>query len=435
VNAEGIMSGKRGELSVKFIERAVKRPGRYYDGWGSGLMLEVGPNGRASWVLRYMRDSKERWHGLGSLTDVTLDEAREIAHVKRKALRQDDIDPIDAERAERAARAAERAKTRTFGECAEALLERKRPLWRHEKHASQWQSSLLGITKAGLPARDDYCRELRRIPVAAIDKAAVIRALEPIWVDRHESAQRLRNRIEAVLSYAVSRGYRDPGPNPASLEVIGDALPSRKELKNRVRKTHFAALDYHEIGTFMTELRALPGVIPRAVEFAILTAARTNETLGVRWSEVDLARGEWNIPDTRMKGGRDHRVMLSDAAIAILRALPRVSDLVFPSADLEKPLGEDALRRLVHRKMGRPTITIHGFRSTFSTWANEHTNFPHGAIEIALAHAVGTEVSRAYARGDMIAKRRELMAAWAGFCATPSLAMGGNVISIGRGRT
>jgi integrase len=324
------MSAKRGSLSVKFIDRAVKRPGRYYDGWGSGLMLEVGPNGRASWVLRYMRDGKERWHGLGSLTDVTLDEAREIARIKRKALRKDGIDPIEAERAERGARAAARAKTRTFGECAEALIERKRPLWRHEKHASQWQSSVLGITKAGLPSRDDYCRELRRMPVAVIDKAAVIRALEPIWVERHESAQRLRNRIEAVLSFAVSRGYREPGPNPASLEVIGDALPSRKELKNRVRKTHYAALDYHEIGTLMTELRALSGIIPRALEFAILTAARTNEALGACWTEVDLARGEWNIPDTRMKGGRDHRVLLSDAAIALLRASPRVSELVFP---------------------------------------------------------------------------------------------------------
>jgi integrase len=428
------MSAKRGSLSVKFIDRAVKRPGRYYDGWGSGLMLEVGPSGRASWVLRYMRDGKERWHGLGSLTDVTLDEAREIARVKRKALRKDGIDPIEAERAERVARAAERAMTRTFGECAESLIERKRPLWRHEKHASQWQSSVLGITKAGLPVRDDYCRELRRMPVAAIDKAAVIRTLEPIWVGRHESAQRLRNRIEAVLSFAVSRGCREPGPNPASLEVIGDALPSRKELKNRVRKTHYAALDYHEIGTFMTELRALPGIIPRALEFAVLTAARTNEVLGARWSEVDLARGEWNIPDTRMKGGRDHRVLLSDAAIALLRGLPRVSDLVFPSTDLGKPLGEDALRRFLHRKMSRRSITVHGFRSTFSTWGNECTNFPHHAIEIALAHVVGSEVARAYARGDMIAKRRELMTAWARFCATPSLATGDNVISIGQGR-
>jgi integrase len=426
------MTAKRGELSVKFIERAIKRPGRHYDGRGSGLLLEVGPNGRASWVLRYMRDGKERWHGLGSLTDVTLDEAREFARVKRQALRKDGIDPIDTERTERATRAAERAKTRTFGECAEALLERKRPLWKHEKHSSQWQSSVLGITKAGLPARDDYCRELRRMPVAAIDKAAVIRALEPIWVDRHESAQRLRNRIETVLSFAVSRGYRQPGPNPASLEMIGDALPSRKELKNRVRKTHFAALDYHEIGTFMADLRELPGSIPRALELTILTAARSAEVLGALWSEIDLARGEWNIPHTRMKGGRDHRVLLSDAAVALLRALPRVSPLVFPSADLEKPLGEDALRRLLHRK--RPGITVHGFRSTFSTWANEQTSYPHHAIEIALAHVVGSEVSRAYARGDMIAKRRELMAAWAKFCATPSMVSGGEVIEIGRGR-
>ena len=428
------MSAKRGELSVKFIERAIKRPGRHYDGWGSGLMLEVGPNGRASWVLRYMRDGKERWHGLGSLTDVTLDDAREFARVKRQALRKDGIDPIETERAARAARAKERAKTRTFGECAEALLERKRPLWKHEKHAAQWQSSVLGITKAGLPVRDDYCRELRSMPVAAIDKAAIVRTLEPIWVDRHESAQRLRNRIEAVLSYAVSRGYREPGPNPASLETIDDALPSRKELKNRVRKTHFASLDYHEMGTLMAELRALPGIVPRALEFAILTAARTNEAVGTRWSEIDLAHGEWNIPGSRMKGGRDHRVLLSDAAIALLRALPRFSELVFPSADLEKTLGEEALRRLVHRKMNRPAITVHGFRSTFSTWANEQTNFPHHAIEIALAHAVGTEVSRAYARGDMIAKRRELMAAWARFCATPSTEKVAEVIQIGRGR-
>ena len=429
------MSAKRGELSVKFIERAIKRPGRYYDGRGSGLILEVGPNGRASWVLRYMRDGKERWHGLGSLTDVTLDEAREFARVKRKALRKDGIDPIAAERAERAARAAERAKTRTFGECAEALLERKRPLWKHEKHGAQWQSSVLGITKAGLPARDDYCSELRGMPVAAVDKSAVIRALEPIWIDRHESAQRLRNRIEAVLSFAVSHGYREPGPNPASLETIGDALPSRKELKNRVRKTHLAALDYNEVGTFMSELRALPGVVPRALEFAILTAARTSEVLGARWSEIDFSRAEWNIPETRMKGGRDHRVLLSDAALALLRALPRVSQLMFPAADVDKPLGEDALRRLAHRKIGRPTITVHGFRSTFSTWANEQTNFPHHAIEIALAHAVGTEVSRAYARGDMIAKRRELMAAWARFCATPSTGKTAKVIPIGQGRT
>jgi integrase len=433
VKAEGIMSAKRGELSVKFIERAIRRPGRYYDGWGSGLILEVGPNGRASWVLRYMRDGKERWHGLGSLADVTLDEAREIARVKRKALRKEGIDPIAAERAERTARAAEQAKSRTFGECAEALLERKRPHWKHEKHGAQWQSSILGITKAGLPARDDYCRELRGMPVAAIDKAAVIRTLEPIWVDRHESAQRLRNRIEAVLSYAVSRGYREPGPNPASLETIGDALPSRKELKNRLRKTHFAALDYRGIGSFMAELRTLPGIVPRALEFAVLTAARTSETLGARWSEIDIAHGEWNIPGGRMKAGHDHRVLLSDPAIALLRGLPRVSELVFPSADL-RPLGEDALRRLIHRKMKRSNITIHGMRACFSTWANERTSFSHHAIEIALAHAVGTEVSRAYARGEMLDKRRQLMSAWAEFCATPSTEKTAEVIEIGRGR-
>jgi integrase len=273
------------------------------------------------------------------------------------------------------------------------------------------------------------------MPVAAVDKAAIIRALESIWVDRHESAQRLRNRIEAVLSYAVSRGYREPGPNPASLEMIGDALPSRKELKNWVRKTHLAALDYYEVGTFATELRALPGIIPRALEFAVLTAARTSETLGALWSEIDLAHGEWNIPANRMKAGRDHRVLLSEPAMTLLRSLPRVSPLVFPSADVDKPLGEDALRRLVHRKMGRPTITVHGFRSTFSTWANEQTNFPHHAIEIALAHAVGTEVSRAYARGDMIAKRRELMGAWARFWATPSTEKTAKVIPLGQGRT
>jgi integrase len=272
--------------------------------------------------------------------------------------------------------------------------------------------------------------------VGAVDTAAVIRTLEPIWMTKHETAQRVRNRIEMVLDYAIARGFRS-GPNPAKLAQLGDNLPSRKKLMKtrRLRKEHFAALPYEQIGDFMTELRALPGIVARALEFTILVAARTGEVLGAVWSEIDLVKAEWNIPAERMKSDRPHRVLLSDDAIALLRELPRTAELVFPaSAGVDHPLADNALRRLVRNKMQRPHITIHGFRSAFSTWGNECTTYSHHTIEVALAHQVGSETARAYARGDQLAKRRGLMSEWAKFCAMPSLAPGDNVVAIGQRR-
>jgi integrase len=258
-----------------------------------------------------------------------------------------------------------------------------------------------------------------KLPVSAIDTGLVMRALEPMWTATPETASRVRGRIESVLDWAKVHGYRS-GENPARWRGHLDKLLPKKA---KVRKVeHHAALPFAEIGAFMAELRTQEGTVARALEFAILTAARTNEVRGARWGEFDVEARTLTVPDGRMKAGKEHRVPLSGRAMAIVEAMSavRTGDLVFPGYHPEKPLSAGALLVHLMDTMGRGDLTVHGFRSTFRDWAAESTSFPSAVVEMALAHAVGNAVEAAYRRGDLFDKRRPLMDAWDVECSRPA---------------
>jgi integrase len=392
-------------LTVKQVA-ALKEPGRYLD--ERGLYLQVTKAGVRSWLLRYERGGRERAMGLGPVSDFTLDEARERARKARQLLK-DGIDPLDARKAERARQATEAARVAaanvTFKECAEQYHRFHSRKWANVKHAAQFLSTL---------ERYVY-PTLGKLPVAAIDKALVIKAIEPIWFTRTETASRVRGRIEAVLDFARTRGYR-AGDNPASWDGnLVHVLPARGTI---AKVKHHAAQPFAELPSFMAELVACEGIAARALEFAILTACRTGEIIGAQWSEIDLAEGVWLIPASRMKAKKEHRVPLSDHAMAILQALPREADFVFPGGRKGVPISNMAMAQLLKR-MGRLDITVHGFRSTFRDWCAERTGYPNHVVEKALAHVVADKVEAAYRRGDLFRKRRQLMQAWAAYCTTP----------------
>lgn len=396
------MARARERLTARRVE-TLKTPGMHLD--GQGLHLRVGKAGNKSWVYRYAANGRVHDMGLGTYPDFSLAEARERAMAQRK-LRVDGHDPI-------AARQASRAKALSFRECAEAYIRAHEPSWRNPKHAAQWPATLGTYV---YPAFGD-------LPVQAVDVGLVMKAVEPIWTTKPETASRVRGRIESVLDWATARGFRT-GENPARWRGhLENLLPARSKVR---RVEHHAALPYLEIGAFMVELRQREGMAARALEFAILTAARTGEAIGARWSEIDLDKALWTIPGERMKAGREHRVPLSAPALAILAALPREGEFVFGG---ERPLSQMALLMTL-RRMKRTDLTAHGFRSTFRDWAAERTGFPAEVAEMALAHVVGDKVEAAYRRGDLFEKRRQLAEAWAKFCAMP--AAGGKVVAIGR---
>jgi integrase len=404
------------KLSALAAKRA-KEPGLYCD--GKGLNLRVGEGGAKSWVLRYMIDGGAREMGLGSYQDLSLAEARERARACRK-LAKDGVDPIDERRERRAAQRAERQRANgamTFRDCAEAYIASHEAGWKNAKHAAQWPSTLATYVYPVFGA----------IPVQAVDVGLVMRAIEPIWADKPETAGRVRGRIESVLDWAAARGYRQ-GENPARWRGHLDNLLPRKSKIRRVE--HHAALPYDEIGAFMTELRGEAGLAASALQLAILTALRTNEVLGAPWSEIDLAERVWTIPAERMKAEKEHRVPLSAPAIAILADMAKLRDgeFIFPGAKRGRSLSDMAMLMLL-RRMGRGDLTVHGFRSSFRDWAAERTNFPREVAEMALAHTVSDKVEAAYRRGDLFSKRRQLMAAWARYCAAPATT-GGEVVPI-----
>ncbi len=383
--------------------RNAKLPGLYGD--GHGLYLRVGKGDAKSWVLRYMIAGRAREMGLGSEADYRLAEARERARQARK-LAKDGADPIDARRAARAKAKVAAAKAMTFRQCAEAYIKAQAAGWKNAKHAAQWPSTL---TTYVYPA-------FGNLPVAAVDVGLVMKAIEPIWTEKPETASRVRGRVESVLDWATARGYRS-GENPARWKShLENLLPRPSKAKAAVRRDngrgeHHAALPYGEIAAFIAELRQQKGVAARALEFGILTAARTGEVIGARWQEIDLVAKVWTVPAERMKADREHRVALSGAAIAILEEMAaiREGDFIFVGGRAGRPLSEmfAALRR-----MGRDDLTVHGFRSTFSDWCAEETAFPSEVREMALAHAVGDKAicSRSAASsprpGRSIARRR-----------------------------
>jgi integrase len=403
--------------------RAAREPGLYGD--GHGLYLQVSAFNTKAWVFRYMLDGRARKMGLGALHTVSLAEAREEAAGARKKVRKG-IDPIEEQRAARVQRKVEAAKAMTFKQCAEAYIKANEATWKNEKHVAQWRSTF-NDTRRGKRIYPAATAIINDLPVSAIDTGLLRKVLEPIWYTTPETASRVRGRIERVLAWATVAGYRS-GDNPARWTGhLKELLPAKTKV---AAVEHHNALSYRDLPNFMIKLRAKDSVSARALEFTILSAARTGEAIGAKWDEVDLDAKLWRIPSERMKAGKEHRVPLSDRATTILKALPREGDYVFMGATKDRPLSNMAMLELV-RGM-REGLTVHGFRSTFRDWAAEQTSYPHELCEIALAHAVGNKVEAAYRRGDMMEKRRRLMADWAIYCEQEPLARG-KVVGIREG--
>jgi integrase len=369
------------------------------------LQAETSPHGGVtkSWAFRYMRHGRARWHGLGSVELVSLADARDQALACRKMLHAG-IDPIEAKQAERMQERLALASAMTFKDCAKRYIAAHRAGWRNSKHAGQWESTL-----------DTYAYPIfGPLPVAAVDTAMVMKALEPIWTEKPETASRVRGRIEAVLDWATARQFR-AGDNPARWRGhLDKLLPARAKFR---AVQHHAALPYADLPGFMADLRDQQGTAARCLEFVILTGARTGEAIGAQWSEFDVAGKTWTVPATRMKAGKPHIVPLSARAIEILAELPQTGDFVFEGARAGRPLSNTAMLMLM-RRMGRSDLTTHGFRSTFRDWAAERTAYPRDVAEMALAHTIGDKVEAAYRRGDLLAKRTRMMRDWSRYCTT-----------------
>jgi integrase len=374
-----------------------------YFGDGGGLWLQVAPALTKSWVFRFTLAGKSREMGLGPVHTVNLAEAREAAREQRQLLLQG-VDPIEARSSLRRRDVAAAAKVVFFRAEAEAFIEAMRHEWKNAKHEAQWTSTL---TTYAYPY-------IGKMAVSEIETADVMRCLEPIWTTKTETAKRLRGRIEAILDRATALKHRK-GDNPARWKGhLDNLLASPSKVAKR---EHHAALPYGEIGAFMKELRALDDLAAKAMEFTILTAARTNEAIGAKWQEIDLQAAIWTIPGARMKSKRPHRVPLSKPAVALLKALQKVTEspLVFPGRGGEKPLSNMAMLALLQRRM-KKGATVHGFRSAFRDWAAEQSNFPGEVAEMALAHVIEDQTEAAYRRGDLFEKRAKLMQAWADYC-------------------
>ena len=378
-------------------------PGRHADGGGLHLLVKEG--GARSWVFRFMLNGKSRDIGLGAAGagGMSLADARDRAAALRLKVKAG-IDPL-SERQEAEARAKASAQASvaaivTFTDAADAYIAANGDSWRNAKHRQQWENTLATYAYPVIGG----------MPVADVDTAQVLRILEPIWKAKAETASRLRGRIETVLDSAKARGYRQ-GENPARWRGhLAQILPARAKLS----RGHHKAMPYEEVPAFLTQLRARKAVAALALEFVILTAVRTGEAISASWSEVDLDKSIWSIPASRMKAGKEHRVPLSPRAVAILESLqPIGSPYLFPSARGGKLSGM-AMAMLLRRMS--VDVTVHGFRSSFRDWVAECTSVSHEVAEMALAHTIGSAVERAYRRGDLFDKRRQLMADWAAYC-------------------
>ncbi len=328
------------------------------------------------------------------------------------------IDPLAARVDERAKAAADALRAITFSECAKRYITDHRASWKNAVHAAQWNATLATYAAPIIGT----------LAAQAVDTAAVMQVLEqqvpdrdktakPLWQVKPETTHRLRGRIEKILDWATARGYRS-GENPARWRGhIDKLLPSRSKIA-KVR--HHPALPYQQVSEFMAALRQRAGVGALALEFTILTAARTNEARRARRQEFDRAARLWIIPGARMKSGREHRVPLSDRAVEILDSLPSGGEFVFPGRDPAIALSITAMLQIL-KQMGRGNLTVHGFRSTFRDWGAEITAYPHEVLEMALAHVVDDKVEAAYRRGDLLERRRRLMADWAEFCQAPPI--------------
>lgn len=385
-----------GRLTVARVKTA--SPGSYLD--GAGLYLFVSRSLRRSWVFRFSWHGRRPEMGLGSFPEVGLADARAARDTARAILRSG-RNPINARRTER----TEAHSRPTFGDIADALIEAKAPGWRSEKHAEQWRVTL----------KEGAIVPLRKRFIDEVDTEAVLSVLKEPWAKTPESASRLRQRIEAVLDAAKAQGHRT-GENPARWRGhLAHLLPKQPTLE----KGHHAAMLYSAVPAFVARLRQDDAIAALALEFTILTAARSGEVFGATWSEVelDLDAGLWTIPSARMKTGRTHRIPLSPPAAAILRGLwrCRTCEVVFESPRGGRPLSHIAMQKVLDR-LGVLDATVHGFRSAFRDWAGNETSFPREVCEAALAHAIGDKAEQAYRRGDALEKRKALMAAWGSYC-------------------
>ena len=407
------MARRVGILSALGVNK-IKDKGLYSD--GANLYLQVTDTGSKSWLFRYMIEGKNLYMGLGSLNSISLAEARVKAAECRKLLIEGK-DPRAERNSSRNKIRLKAAKVKTFRQCAEEYIKSHQTSWKNEKHSQQWTNTLTTYaypTIAGLPVQD-------------IDVNLVLGIIEPIWQDKTETADRLRGRIETILDWATSREYRS-GDNPAKWKGrLENLLPARNKIK---RVIHHPALPYCEVAQFITDLRKQEGLAAIALEFVILTATRTSETINAKWQEFNLSDKVWIIPAERIKTGKEHRIPLSDSAIAILEKLQVIKDgeYVFNNRN-QKPISNMAMLQLLKR-MNKAEITVHGFRSTFRDWAAEQTNYPREVAEAALSHAVGDKVEAAYRRSDFFEKRRQMMDAWARYCEMPTANDSDKVLNI-----
>jgi len=377
----------------------IKTPGYHSD--GGGLYLQVSQTLSKSWIFKFVRDKKATEIGLGSFSDISLEAAREQASEYRKLLKQGQNPLAEKRKIERELQLSV-AKSMTFADCANAYIEINRHGWKNTKHAQQWSNTL---TQYAYPT-------LGKLPVTEVDTALVIKCLEGIWTLKNETASRLRGRIETVLDWATVSKYRE-GENPARWRGhLDKILPKPSKVQN---VEHHAALPYTDITEFIVKLRSQQGIAARCLEFTILTAARTNESIGATWDEIDVINQTWTIPVERMKANKPHRVPLSSRAMVIVQELSllKTNEFVFPG--LKRGLSNMAMLQLLKR-MDLPELTVHGFRSSFRDWAAETTHYPNEVVEMALAHTIKNQAEAAYRRGDLMEKRSQLMADWAKYC-------------------
>ena len=400
------MGSKAKELSALAVQR-LTAPGMHAVGGVAGLYLCVSPSGSRSWIARVNVDGKRREMGLGSFPDVSLSIAREKARAARSDTTMG-IDPVAHRKEARSARQALKATQKTFADCAKAYIEAHSDSWKNAKHRAQWPSTF-----------ETYVYPtMGTVMVGEVTQAHVMAVLLPIWKTKTQTATRLRGRIEQVLAWATAAGFRQ-GENCARWTgLLDQLLPAPGKVS---KPKHHPAVRVDDMPAFIKALRQHDGLSPKALEFAVLTAARSGEVRGANWAEIDLEAAVWTVPPERMKAGKEHRVPLSAAAIKLLEAMPRIegTELVFP-APRGGQLSDMALTALTRRMnfrddAGRVCVP-HGFRSSFRDWVFERTDYPRDLAEAALAHALENKVEAAYRRGDALERRRAMMQAWANYC-------------------
>jgi integrase len=383
---------------------------------GPGLYKQIAASGSGSWVLRYEMAGRKRWMGLGPLAIFSTKEAMARAREAQQLI-YSGVDPIDARRNQRAVEVRKAILSVTFEAAAKAFYAQHECKWGHKSRT------------AFLNTMGTYAYPvLGKLPVDQVDAAMVLRVIEPIWLSKHVTAGRVLGRIEAVLDWATVRGYR-AGDNPARWDGhLDQLLPTGGDIGKVV---HHAAMDYRAVPAFIAALQQRGGVGHLALEFTILTASRTNEVLKARWSEVDFDTRVWTRPANHMKAKIEHAVPLTPRMLEILKSLPREGGdgPIFVGAQAGQLLGKNAMPKLLTSLVGAG-CTVHGFRSSFKDWCSEQTNYPRELAEHALAHAVGNKVELAYSRSKLIEKRRQLMAQWERFIATPAILKSGTVTPI-----